>query len=145
MITKYLPWVLLSVLVIIQFFQIEKTNPTVDPTLDFLETTQAPEKIAKLFKGACYDCHSYHTAFPAYTNFQPLAWWIRGHIRGARQNLNFSEWQNIDEKKKNHDIQESIEVIGNKRMPLKSYGWMHKKGSLTAEDRATMIDWLRTL
>ena len=53
MITKYLPWVLLSVLVIIQFFQIEKTNPTVDPTLDFLETTQAPEKIAKLLLYGC--------------------------------------------------------------------------------------------
>lgn len=145
MIKKYLPWALLSFLVIIQFFQIEKTNPTADPNLDFLKTTNAPDDIANLFKGACYDCHSYETEFPAYTNIQPLAWWIRSHIRGGRMNVNFAEWASADAAKQQHNIQECIEVIETKRMPLKSYGWMHEKGSLTAENRASMINWLRTL
>ena len=145
MIKKRLPWILLAALVIIQFFQIEKTNPSTDANLDFLNVTNASAEIVTLFKGACYDCHSHETEFPSYTSFQPLGWWVRSHIRGGRMNVNLSEWAPIEESTKRHNIEEMIEVIGNKRMPLKSYGWMHDGGKLTDENRAAMINWLRTL
>ena len=145
MIKKRLLWILLAALVIIQFFQIDKINPSTNPDLDFLNATNAPENIVNLFKGACYDCHSHETQYPGYTSFQPLGWWIRSHIRGGKQNVNFSEWTLADADKKKHNIQECIEKIGNKQMPLKSYGWMHDSGKLTDENRAAMINWLRTL
>ena len=143
MIKKYWPYLLIAFLVIIQFFQIDKTPPPSDANLDFLELENPPSEIATLIKGACYDCHSFHTVFPGYTSVQPLGWWVRSHVRGGRMNFNFSEWGTYDTDKKKHILHEMADEIGNKEMPLKSYGWMHEKGQLSDDDRAAMVSWLR--
>jgi len=143
MIKKYWPFALIAFLVIIQFFPIDKTPPPSDANLDFLKLENPPAEVAALLKGACYDCHSNETTFPGYTRFQPLGWWIRSHVRGGRMNFNFSEWGSYDVERQRHVLQEMADVTGNKRMPLKSYGWMHEAGKLSDDDRAAMVAWLR--
>lgn len=143
MIKKYWPYLLIAFLVIIQFFQIDKTPPPSDANLDFFKLENPPAEVASLIKGACYDCHSNETIFPGYTSFQPLGWWVRSHVRGGRMNVNLSEWGNYDPDKQRHILEEMAEVTGNKRMPLKSYGWMHEKGKLSDNDRAAMVSWFR--
>lgn len=143
MIKKNWPYILIAFLVIIQFFQIDKTPPLSDANLDFFKLENPPAEVASLIKGACYDCHSNETTFPAYTSFQPLGWWVRSHVRGGRMNANFSKWGTYDADKQRHILEEMAEVTGNKRMPLKSYGWMHEKGQLSDNDRAAMVSWFR--
>jgi hypothetical protein len=123
----------LAVLVVIQFFQIDKTPLESDPSHDFIAMENPPAHIGQMIKGACYDCHSNHTKHPWYTSIQPVGWWIRGHYRGARMNLNFSEWKDYNDEDKPLGMKECAEVVEQRRMPPKSYRWMHPEAQLTDE------------
>jgi len=132
-------------LVIIQFFQIDKTNPKVDVTQDFIQHTNPPTEIANLLKTACYDCHSHTTKYPWYTNVQPIAWWIKGHVDNGNEHLNFSTWTTYEPKKKTHKIEEMIEKVEGKEMPLLSYMVAHNDAWIDADQRKAMVDWFKTL
>lgn len=133
----------LAVLVLIQFFPINKTNPPADPKLDFITQMAPPEEVAELFKSACYDCHSNHTEYPWYANIQPVGWWLRGHIKGARKELNFSEWGTYSEKRKARKFEEIVEEVEEHEMPLKSYTWAHPDARLTDAQRKRIVYWIK--
>ncbi len=135
---------LIGVFAVLQLFQIDKTNPPSDPADDFIAMENPPEQVALLMKNACYDCHSNHTKYPWYTSIQPVAWWIRGHYRHGRKKLNFSKWSGYDSEKKEHKIEECIDEVEAKHMPLKSYTWMHPEAKLSEEDRKVLIDYFRS-
>lgn len=135
---------LLAVLVVLQFFQIDKTNPPTDPAKDFITLEQPPQEIGTLLKNACYDCHSNETKYPWYTNIQPLAWWIRGHIRGGRHAVNFSEWASYNPDDIAHIYDEVAEVVSKKEMPLRSYVNMHPEAKLTDAQRQTITAWFQS-
>jgi len=126
----------LIALVVIQFISIDKTNPPVDAAQDFVTRTNPPASVLKNLKSACYDCHSHETSYPWYTNIQPVAWWVKGHIKGGVEHLNF---------KKAHKIEECIEKIELRHMPLKSYTWMHSDAKLDNTERDELIMWLQSL
>jgi len=134
---------ILGVLIISQFFRIDKTNPPVIESQDFLTVTKAPEQISMMIKNACYDCHSNETEYPWYTNITPVNFWIKGHIKGARENVNYSEWGTYSDKKKAHKIEETIEVIEEGRMPAKSFVLMHSEAKLSDQDFEVLISWLK--
>lgn len=136
---------LLAVLIIMQFFGIDKTNPPSDANQDFMTLTSPPSDISQLLKDACYDCHSNHTKYPWYTNIAPVSWWIKGHIDHGRGNLNFSEWGTYSDKKRTHKIEEVIEFVEDKRMPLLSYIIGHPEAKISKEDRANIVTWFKTL
>ena len=135
----------LAILIIIQFFQIDKVNPPVTQSQDFIQVTNPPAEVANLLKVACYDCHSYTTKYPWYTNIQPVAWWIKGHVDNGNKKLNYSIWNTYDTKKKIHKIEEMIEVTEEKRMPLLSYMVAHQEGWLDENQRKILVDWFKTL
>jgi hypothetical protein len=135
----------LIALVIIQFISIDKTNPPVDASQDFASLTNPPSAILEDLKSACYDCHSHETTYPWYTNIQPVAWWVKGHIKGGVKHLNFSIWDSYSDKKKAHKIEECIEEIEERHMPLKSYTWTHADAKLDDTQRQELIQWFKTL
>jgi len=137
---------LLAILIIIQFFSIDKTNPSIDPSIDFVKLTNAPDHVALYLKNACYDCHSNHTTYPWYTNVAPVSFWIKGHIDHARGNLNFSEWgTQYDENGRSYKIKETIDIITAGHMPPKSYKWMHSEARFNEDQTSEVLDWLKTL
>lgn len=144
-IKKYLLWALLAFIVVAQFFRIDKTNPESDPAKDFIALNNPPAHLATLIKDACYDCHSYHSEYPWYTNIAPVSWWIKGHINDARKHLNFSEWGAYDAKRVDHKLEECVELVGDGSMPLKSFVWMHKEAKMTNAQRKEMADWFGSL
>ena len=126
---KKVALILLFILIIIQFFPIDTDNLEANPQNDFVSLVgQEQTPIGQLIKAACYDCHSHETKYPAYTRFQPVGFYLRSHIRGGRQKLNFSEWSNYSENKKIQKLEQCVEVMEEKRMPLKSYTWLHPEG-----------------
>ena len=58
----------IALLIIIQFFRIDKTNPEIIAENDFIIANKAPEEIATLLKNSCYDCHSNESKYPWYSN-----------------------------------------------------------------------------
>lgn len=133
-----------AALIIMQFFRIDKTTPKHDASTDFINMSQGDTEVTKLLKVACYDCHSYDTEYPWYTNVAPLSFWIKGHIKGGRQKLNFAEWASYDDGKRNHKLEESIEEIEEAHMPLKSYTWLHPESKLSETDKTKLVAWLKS-
>ena len=136
---------LLLLLLVLQVFSIDKSQEPIDPNLDLFQTENVPDDIRNLLKNACTDCHSQEVVFPWYTNVEPISWWVKGHIDHGRENLNFSKWQNYESNRMQRKIDECIEVLENKRMPLTSYALAHPKARLKAEDRSRLITFFESL
>lgn len=135
----------LLVLILIQFFPIERINPSSDPQLHLNKQVQVNADIEQLLIKACYDCHSYDTKYPSYTKYQPLGWWIRGHIRGGRMKVNFSDWGLYSDRDKIAKAQECAEVMEEGRMPLGSYVRMHPEAKLTESEVDQLIGFFKTI
>ena len=125
----------------LQLFQIDKTNPESDPSLDFIYITNPPAEVGIMLKEACYDCHSYKTKYPWYTFTQPLGWWIEEHIEHGRDELNFSEWGSYSERRADHKLEESSELVLEEEMPLPSYLKAHSEARLTSDQRKQLASW----
>jgi len=136
---------ILVILVIMQFFRIDKTNPETSPENDFLTSVNAPQEIHNMIKTSCYDCHSNETVYPWYSNFAPVSWMLKSHINEARDNINFSEWSDFTNKSKIGIYEDCIDMIDDHDMPLASYKLMHKEARLSDNQRNELITWFKKL
>jgi hypothetical protein len=128
----------LGAFVLIQAIQIE--IPEAPATIEPKKEIQAPQKIASLLKTSCYDCHSYQTTLPWYGNIAPVSWEVKSHIKDGRAWVNFQEWGNYDEKKK-QKIYKGIAKTINLRMPIPMYISMHEEADLTRKQRKEIKAW----
>ncbi len=128
--------------ILLQAIQINIPEPPkiIDPQKEI----QAPKEIASLLKNSCYDCHSYQTTLPWYGNIAPISWEVRSNIKKGRVWLNFQEWGNYTEEKKQKVYKGIIKSI-NLRMPIPMYLNMHQEAKLTAEQRKTIKTWAENL
>jgi len=136
---------ILFLFILIQIFSIDKTNPKVDSNLNLYDVVEIPDDVQNLLKASCNDCHSNETKYPWYTNIEPVSWWIKGHINGGREHLNFSEWESYNPSRKSHKITECIEVVEKKWMPISSYTWLHPNSKLDEEQRKRLIIFFESL
>lgn len=136
---------LLAVLVLLQLIPPDRSNPPVKPGMDFLQAKNAPDNVSKLFKAACYDCHSNETNYPWYSRVQPLGWWLAGHVNNGRRGLNLSDWGGFSPEKKATVIDDCIEFIEKDWMPLDSYENMHPEAVLSKDDVTMLVAWLKSV
>jgi hypothetical protein len=135
--------VALAALIIIQFIRIDETNPVSDPSQDIFVKFEADDALIVKMKEACYDCHSNNTHYPWYTKIQPVGWWLKGHVEGARQHLNFSEFVGYSDKKAKHKFEEAIEYTEKGWMPISSFKALHPEARLSDLERAAMVAWFK--
>ena len=131
------------VFLVIQFFPIDKTEIGYDHKNSYEYIAKPPQEIVSLLKEACADCHTSKAEYPWYASVQPIGWWIADHIEHGRSHLNFSEWGNMDKREREHAIEEIIETLESKEMPLKEYTWMHKEARLSEEQVNSLISWFQ--
>ncbi len=135
---------LIVLLVLGQFYRIDKTPPASESQKDFLVVTNAPQDVREIFTQACYDCHSHASEYPWYTNIFPVSVWIRSHIRGARQKVNFSKWGDDDSGKQRHNLEDIAAVLDDGIMPPKSFKLLHPEAKLTPEQVQRVLTWTRS-
>lgn len=135
--------IILVAFIIIQFFPIDKTNPAPTPGMDFLRIKDTPPEIATLINSSCYDCHSNETRYPWYANIAPTSWFLKNHINDGRKHLNFSTFAVYETKQQIHKLEECIEMVEKKQMPLYSYFLGHQEAKLTDEQRKILIDYFK--
>jgi cytochrome c551/c552 len=131
------------VFIVIQVFRINKTITPVNEQTDFIAVTQTNPEVATILKNACYDCHSNQPTYPWYTSIAPVSWWIKNHINEGSKHLNFSIWQTYTVKRKDHKLEECVEMIEEGEMPMNSYTWMHPEAKLTDAQKQLLIDWFK--
>lgn len=134
---------LLIVLVVIQFFRIDKTNPPVDESQEFMTLMSPPAEIATLMKTSCYDCHSHETKYPWYSNVAPVSWWLKKHINEGREHLNFSIWGTYEQDRQAHKLEEAYEEVEERHMPLPSYLWIHSEAKLSDEQVEVLVAFFK--
>jgi hypothetical protein len=143
--TKNIAIFLVLFFLLIQSFRIDKTTLPVDPATDFIALTSANAEVTNTLKIACYDCHSNQPSFPWYTNIAPVSWWIKHHIDEGSHHLNFSIWGTYSEKKKNHKLEECIEMVEEGEMPMESYTLMHKEAKLTDAQKLQLVEFFKAI
>ncbi|MCS7026215.1 MAG: heme-binding domain-containing protein [Bryobacteraceae bacterium] len=131
---KVVSWCALALFVGAQVIRPDRTNPPVDPALQY---RPAPE-LEKILRRACYNCHSNETKWPWYSNIAPVSWLVAGHVRDGRRRLNFSEWRRYSEDRRKVLTYEVCEAVESQAMPMPSYLWMHPEAKLSDEDRETI-------
>lgn len=135
---------LLVALVFIQFIKPEK-NISDDNTYHISTKYAVPDDVNKILKVACNDCHTNKTEYPWYTNIQPFAWFLDYHIVDGKKHYNLSTFTKMPIAVQNHKLEETIETVEEKEMPLPSYTnfGLHKEANLTDEQRRTLIRWAK--
>ncbi|MEJ1237497.1 heme-binding domain-containing protein [Chryseolinea sp. T2] len=135
---------LLVVLIVIQFIKPER-NLSDDNTTSVATKYDMPKDVDLILQKACYDCHSNKTVYPWYSNIQPVAWWLAGHVNDGKRHLNYSAFTTSPLARQFHKFEETVEVLEENEMPLESYTWlgMHSNAKLTDEEKAAVISWAK--
>jgi hypothetical protein len=105
-------------------------NPPVTSALAWTD----PEA-EELARGACYDCHSNETAWPAYSYVAPGSWLVRRDVERGRDALNLSE---LDQGG-GAELDEAADVIEDGEMPPRQYQLLHPAARLSADEESRLI------
>ena len=142
-IIKKILLLLLIVLAIAQFFGPEKNQGEMASIDAFISETHPSDEVKMILKESCFDCHSDVTRYPWYNNITPVNYWMSHHVEEGKEELNFSNWSSYSIKRKDHKLEEVIEMVEEKEMPLPSYTWTHKEAKLTETQMKAVIDWAK--
>lgn len=112
---------------------------------DFLVCYAVPQPYRQQLQTSCYDCHSDHTRYPWYANVQPIGWWMQSHVNRGKRHLNLSEFGRYSDERKGDKIDDMIEELTFRTMPLKSYTFIHRDAKLTPMESNALADWLQHL
>lgn len=130
----------------IQFIRPRRnTDPRPPGKDDFIVHYQPPPAVARTLQNACYDCHSNNTRYPWYAQIQPTAWWLKGHIDEGKEELNFSEFGTYSAKDKGQKLNSISDEVFNRKMPLRSYTWLHADARLSDAQISELSEWVDAL
>lgn len=143
---KYIKTALLvfaAILIVIQFVPAGEKNISKSiSSQSFEKTIVVPDAILSHLKSGCYDCHSNNTVYPWYSRVQPVAWWLNSHIIEGKEHLNFDDFGNLDAESRSEMMEEMIEVMKEREMPMASYTWLHPKARFNDSTIVTITSWL---
>jgi hypothetical protein len=141
---KILFWFVI-VISLIQFIPVDRENKPVKKSENFVDAFHAPPKIRELLKNACYACHSNETVYPYYAFVAPVSWSIRNHVNEGREHLNFSEWSTFNTDLKESMLENSMDELQQKSMPMTAYIPYHPKANLTDAQRQLLINYFEEI
>lgn len=144
-IVKIIAIVLLVAFVGIQFVHIDLNQSDSVPKTDFMLVNDVPNDINNKLQVSCYDCHSNNTKYPWYNKVQPVAWFLEDHIKEGKAELNFNEWDDYSNRRKNSKLKSIINQIENGEMPLDSYTLIHGNAKLSKSEKKSLIEFISDL
>lgn len=142
-IVKRILLIVLVAFVIAQFFGPDKNEGDMASIDAFIADTNPPANVHEALKVACFDCHSAVTRYPWYNNITPVNYWMANHVDHGKGHFDVSKWDSYSTKKKDHKLEELIEMVEEGEMPLNSYTWTHADARLSDSQIADMIAWAK--
>ncbi len=144
-ILKKIGLILLIAFIIAQFFGPEKNDGDISSVDAFFADTNPPEDVKAILTGSCVDCHSSSTRYPWYNTITPVNYWLDEHVNDGKKHFNISKWNDYSDKKKDHKLDELIEMVEEKEMPLPSYTWTHGEAKLSQDQIDAVLSWAKTV
>jgi len=117
-----------------QLYRPERTNPVSDPALSFQEVEKPPAELTAVLNRSCMNCHSHQTTWPWYSNVAPASWLVASDVEEGREHLNFSEWGKLPQEKRAHALEEICEETRKGAMPPWQYRLLHPQARLSEQD-----------
>lgn len=142
---KIIALIILVAFIGIQFIPTERNQSDFVPKTDFLLVHNTPENIGNLLMESCYDCHSNNTKYPWYNRVQPVAWFLEDHIIEGKKELNFSEWDEYSNRRKNSKLNSIISQITDDEMPLFSYTLLHREAVYSENEKKLVIEYMKQI
>jgi Haem-binding domain len=142
---KTIGWLLLIALVLIQFFRPTKNIHEGDQPNAISKKFHVSADVKIILDKACMDCHSNNTRYPWYNNIQPVAWWLNNHVIDGKKELNFDEYVTRRPRFQYRRMEQTIDLVKKKEMPLDSYTWTHKDAILTEEEKTKLYAWAKSV
>ncbi len=121
----------------IQFIPVAQTNPPATAQVP------APTEVQALMRRACYDCHSNETRWPWYARIAPVSWALTRDVEEGRRELNFSTWDQYDDRRKARKLKETVEQLEKDAMPPWYYIPLHPEAKLSEAERELIIKWAK--
>ena len=137
--------VLAIVFVVLQFFQIDKTNPEIVQAETLEAIISIPPDVKIILEKACNDCHTNNTRYPWYSYFQPSGWFLKDHVEHGKQHFNMSKFATYDARKQAKKLEEICEQVESGEMPLPSYLYIHREAVLTDTEKKALCDWTKSV
>ncbi|WP_208643651.1 heme-binding domain-containing protein [Pedobacter miscanthi] len=126
-----------GVIAVFIFISIQFTGPKVaNPAVK--NTFKGPAAVEQIFKKACYDCHSNETDLAWYDKIAPISWKVANDVANARSRFNFSQWNDLSEAEQETKLWYIVNMIGQGKMPLKSYVALHPSARVSKEELALL-------
>jgi len=138
---KWIGYVLVAALVVIQFIRPGHDNPASDPSMSIWADATVPAAVQTILKNSCGDCHSNQTAWPWYSHIAPASWLVAGDVQEGREHMNLSHWKEWTDKKRAKKRVEIGEETRDGEMPLGIYTLLHPDAGLSPEQIATLTAW----
>lgn len=132
---------LVVLFVAIQFIRPEKNIAAAPGPNDILALHPAPAEVRQLLTTACYDCHSNNTRYPWYAEVQPIGLWLADHVKHGKSELNFSEFGAFPKKRAIRKMEQSVDEVAERHMPIKAYRLVHPGARLTDAQIKMLSDW----
>lgn len=132
---------LVIVFIVAQFFKPDRNEGSLESIEPFIAETKPNAEVTSILKETCFDCHSNFTRYPWYDKITPVNFWLAEHVEDGKGHLNFSEWDSYSVKKKDHKMEELIEEVEEKKMPLESYTYTHANANLSDAQIQAVMDW----
>jgi len=126
---------LAGLLVVVQGFRIDRTNPPVE------QDVAAPASVEALLRRACYNCHSHETVWPWYSHVAPVSWLLAHDVSEGRRELNFSTWAAYPAAKKVRKLRKSADEVAKRKMPPWYYALVHPEARLADGEREMLRAW----
>ncbi|MCB0473322.1 MAG: heme-binding domain-containing protein [Flavobacteriaceae bacterium] len=139
---KKVIWIILLILIGLQFIPVDKPQVTGNNPNDLLSVVSVPDTVADILKNSCYDCHSNQTIYPWYSHVAPVSWLVAKDVREGREHVNFSNWQVLELTKKAERLENMIDEIKDGEMPMSIYTAIHQDARLSEEQQKLIIDWI---
>ena len=133
--------VLISLFMVSQFLSPKKNQSGLYAVNHFFLDTNTPKEVQILLKEACFDCHSDQTDYPWYNSITPINYWLNSHIKGGKKHFDVSKWFSYSDNRKVHKLEELVEEVKERKMPLKSYTWTHKSAVLDQNQINSLVNW----
>ena len=126
---------------IIQLIPVDRNNPKVKTSENFVDVFNTSSEVREILKTACYDCHSNETIYPDYAKIAPISWAIKDHINEGREHLNFSVWTTYNQDLKKNMLESSIADLQQNRMPMAGYMVYHPDARLNEAQKKVLINY----
>ncbi len=135
---------LLIALILIQFIRPKRNLGSFSGPADISHYVSVPDTVGKILAASCYDCHSNRTIYPWYAEINPIGFWLNDHIEDGKRSVNFSDLSTFPLKKINHRLDDIVEQLDRKEMPLSSYTFIHHYAILSPGQVQLLKDWTAT-